>query len=151
MISRMCVASLLLVFCLASPLVAGGAVGHFGGFAGRSYSVSPGFHSLPQPHGFSQIAPLEHQRQFRLGSRLRAPGFALPLVAPGGVIVTSPYYAPVDHGEPTQPSYVEPEIITSAVPRFVYPIPPIRRGCDTQVVTVPSESGEKRTINVVRC
>jgi hypothetical protein len=56
-----------------------------------------------------------------------------------------------DYREQHQPSYVEPEIVTGAIPPRAYPILPFRPGCDTQAVTIPAENGEERSLNIVRC
>jgi len=152
MISKVCAASFVVIFGVASFLVPSDTFARSGGFGGRSsFSISPGFHFSvlrPSLHGFPPAAHLPaHQRQ----SQLRDFGFGLPLIVPGGAFGYSPYYAPLDYGGPYQPSYVEPEIVTGAIPRFSYPILPIRRGCGTQAVTVPAENGEERSINIVRC
>jgi hypothetical protein len=65
--------------------------------------------------------------------------------------VYSPHDGLSDYRESTGPSYVEPEIVTGAIPPRDYPILPFRPGCDTQAATIPAENGEERTINIVRC
>jgi hypothetical protein len=64
-----------------------------------------------------------------------------------------PYdYEPSDYVDPyDQASSADPDMITGAVPDGVNPVVVHRQGCRSQTMTVPSETGGERSINIVRC
>jgi hypothetical protein len=143
MISRMRAGGLVVFFCVSVVLVPGETFG--GGFGGRGFvgqpvSIGSGFH---QPRRFGFGGPLRH----RLGYGL------FPLTEFGGEYYSPGYGAP-NFVEPYhQPAEAELEttgtIPGSFRPVIVYRL--YRPGCQTQTVTVPSEHGGNRSINIVRC
>jgi hypothetical protein len=131
----------------------GGAFG--GGFGGRAFSMSSGFHpgAFRAPaQGFSHHAgsPFNHRRL----------GPAVPLIGPGAYSYGGYDYAPGYPAPAYQPPNDDSEITTGAIPSarvvpygaYPYPVVIRRPGCQTQAVTVPAEDGSgDRTINIVRC
>ena len=140
MITRVYGVGLAAVLCLGSMLASDAAFARSGGFGGRSFAFSSGF----PPSALRSASPLH--RRFGFAPLLRRDGLA-PLTVLGGGL-----YGPSDYVDPNyQPAYAEPEVVTGAIPGGGYPVFVYRRGCHTQTVTVPSEDGGERTINIVRC
>jgi hypothetical protein len=151
MLMRMCAAGLAVILAFSFALVPNQASGRSGGFGGRSFSIAPGFRSpaFQRPLGFRSSAL--HHSLFLRRNRF---GFGAPLTGS-----LSPYY---DGWGYTDPSYQS----SYAYPNGPYPggavaeipsgfSPPVvrHRGCESESVTVPSERGGKRSVNVniVRC
>jgi hypothetical protein len=142
MITRVYAAGLATVLCFGSVFAPDEAFARFGGFGGRSFAFSSGFHAPAVRTPF-----LAHRRAFGF-DRLRRQAGLLPLTVLGG----SAFYGPSDYVDPySQPGAVEPEIVTGAIPGGAYPVFIGRRGCRTQTVIVPSEDGGESSINIVRC
>jgi hypothetical protein len=141
MITRVYAAGLATVLCFGSVLAPNEAFARFGGFGGRSFAFHSGFHAPALRTPF-----LAHRSAFGC-DRLRRQAGLVPLTVLGGSA-----YGPSDYIDPyLQPVAAEPEIVTGAIPGGAYPVFVGRRGCLTQTVTVPSEGGGKRAINIVRC
>jgi hypothetical protein len=100
-------------------------------------------------HGFA----FRRQRQFGFGFPYAPFGFGFPVAGSGAPVAIEQYFAAPDGGYSQSPSSeFEPNTYAGAAPRVIYvPLYPVRSGCSTQSQTVPSESGEERTINIVRC
>ena len=112
-----------------------------GGFGGRSFGFSPGFRPSALRTPF-----LAHGR-FGSERLRRHDGLGVPLTVLGGAA-----YGPSDYVDPYfRPADAEPDLVTGAIPGGGNPVFVYRRGCFTQTVTVPSESGGKRAINIARC
>jgi hypothetical protein len=140
MISRIHAAGFVAMLCLGLVLAPDEAFAR-GGFGGRSFAFSPGFHPS------ALRTPFLAHRRFGFERLRRHDGLGVPLTVLGGV-----GYGPSDHVDPYfQPTDAEPDIVTGAIPGGGNPVFLYRRGCLTQTVTVPSESGGKRAINIVRC
>jgi hypothetical protein len=77
-------------------------------------------------------------------------GFGVPLIMPDGAF---PYdYEPSDYVDPyDRASSADPDMATDAIPDGVNPVVVRRIGCRSQTMTVPSETGGERSINIVRC
>jgi hypothetical protein len=142
MISRMYAVGFVAVFCLASTLASTETFGRSGGFGGRSIAIASGFHppALRPPS-------LLHPRQFGFGVPPRRQfGAGVPLTVLGGV-----HYGPSDYIDPyDQPSLADPDA-TGAIPGDANPAFAYRPRCRVQTVTVPSEGGGARSINITRC
>jgi hypothetical protein len=175
MISRMCAAAFIVVLGLGLMLVpnesfgrggGGGGFGRPGGFAGRSLPlVSSAHRSIPAPQVHLarpvEPAPLLHRRRGGFGlPYYGVGGFGAPLGTPDGYFPDAAYgapaFSPPDYGDPYYRSsyadrYADPNGYTGSVPVRVNPYMVYRPGCRTQTVTVPSEDGEEREINIVRC
>jgi hypothetical protein len=140
MITRVCAAGLVAVLCFGSVLAPDETFAR-GGFGGRSFAVSPGFHPS------ALRTPFLAHRRFGFERLRRYDGLGVPLTVLGGGA-----YGPSDYVDPYfQPADVEPDIVTGALPGGGNPVFVYRRGCLTQTVTVPSEGGGKRAINITRC
>jgi hypothetical protein len=156
MISRMRAGGLVVFFCVSVVLVPGetfGRGGSFGGrgFAGRSVPIGsrfrpPTLRPQAQLHRPGFKGPLRHR--FGYGF-FPLPGFGGGYYGPG--YGAPNYVVPYD-----QPAETVPEI-TGAIPTpgsvsgGFRPVIVYRPGCQTQTVTVPSEDGDDRSINIVRC
>ena len=142
MITRVYAAGLVAVLCFGSVFAPNEAFARFGGFGGRSFAFSSGFHAPALRTPF-----LAHRRAFGF-DRLRRQAGLVPLTVLGG----SALYGPSDYIDPyLQPLAVEQDIVTGAIPGGGNPVFVYRRGCRTQTVTVPSEDGGDRAINITRC
>jgi hypothetical protein len=142
MITRVYAAGLAAVLCFGSVFASSEAVARFGGVGGRAFGFSGGFHapSLRTPF-------LAHRRAFAF-DRLRRQAGLVPLTVLGG----SALYGPSDYVDPYPQSVaIEQEIVTGSIPSGGGPVFVVRRGCRTQTVTVPSEEGGDRSINITRC
>jgi hypothetical protein len=144
MVIRMYAVGLVVIIGLGLALAPNQAFGRSGGFGGRSFAIAPAFRPpvLQRSLGFRSPA----LRQSVLLRRHRF-GFGVPLTGFGGS-----YYDPSDNANPYyQSSYAYPDMATGDIP-VGYSSPVIHhRGCDSQSVTVPSESGGERSVNIVRC
>jgi hypothetical protein len=142
MITRVYAAGLAAVLCVGSALAPSEAGARFGGFGGRAFGFAPGFHAPGLRTPF-----LAHRRAFAF-DRLRRQAGLVPLTVLGGAGL----YGASDYVDPySQPVAIEQEIVTGAVPGAGGPVFVVPRGCRTQTVTVPSEAGGHRSINITRC
>jgi hypothetical protein len=152
MITRVYAAGLAVVLCVGSVLAPSEALARFGGFGGRAFGFSPGFHApgLRTPflaHPFLAHPFLAHRRAFAF-DRFRRQDTLVPLTVLGGAGL----YGPSDYVDPyPQPVAIEQEVVTGAIPGGGGPVFVVRPGCRTQTVTVPSEAGGHRSINITRC
>jgi hypothetical protein len=151
---RMYAAGLAVIAAVSSVVVPDQAFGRSGGFGGRSFSIARGFRSpvLQRPLVFR--SPALRQSLFLHRHRF---GFGAPLTGPIG-----PYYDGWDSMDPSyqsamgpydQSSYVYRDGAAGEIPSGFNPPVVRHRGCESESVTVPSEHGGKRTVNVniVRC
>jgi hypothetical protein len=143
MIDRVCAAVCVAVCGLM--LTSGETAARSAGFGARS--VPAAWHAAAFRR-FAQVAP-------RRGERRRADygyGFGYPLVVPGGAFTYGVPYDPADFGAP---AFVEPEIVTGAIPAPGYLgdfIGLVRRpGCRSETTTFADENGKERSIDIVRC
>ena len=148
---------LVVFFCVSVVLVPGETFGRGGGlggrgFVGRSVSIGSGFHppalrSQAQVHlRRPDFSPFRHRFGY---------GF-FPLTGFGGGYYGPGYGAPDFVEAYDQPAEAEPETtgaipIPGLIPGGLRPVIVYRPGCQTQTVTVPSEDGDDRSINIVRC
>jgi hypothetical protein len=68
-------------------------------------------------------------------------------------VLRPPYlYGPPDYiGPNDQPSYADPETLTGPFPNRIDSVDVHHPGCRSYPVTVPSENGGTRLINILRC
>jgi hypothetical protein len=117
-----------------------------GGFGGRGPAFS--MHRVTAFHGFRPNERFFNRRNF--GGGWGGGGFGYPVVVPGGSFDYPPDYAPSDEsGVP--PPVGGPAYAAGVGPAVINPVVVYRPGCTTQHVTVPSEAGGQRTINIMRC
>jgi hypothetical protein len=102
--------------------------------------------------GRSTLRATVHASPLTLRSQLHSHrfGFGVPLIMPDG---SFPYdYEPSDYADPyDKASSADPDMITGAIPDGINPVIAHRTGCRSQTVTVPSETGGERSINIMRC
>jgi len=140
MITRVYAAGLVAMLCLGSVLAPDEAFAR-GGFGGRSFGLSPGFHAP------ALRTPFLAHRRIGFERLRRHDGLGVPLTVLGGAA-----YGPSDYVDPYfRPADAEPDIVPGALPGGGNPVFVYRRGCRTQTVTVPSEDGGDRAINITRC
>ena len=153
---RMYAAGLAVIVAVSFVLVANQAFGRSGGFGGRSFSIAPGFRSPVLQRSLVFRSPTFRQSLFLHRNRFGS-GFGAPLTGPIG-----PYYDGWDYMGPYdqssmgpyyQSSYVYRDGAVGEIPSGFNPPIVRHRGCESESVTVPSEHGGKRTVNVniVRC
>jgi hypothetical protein len=145
MISRTYAAGFVVILGIGSMLAPTETFGRSAGFVGRPFPVASGFRPavLRAPAKLSpQTARSRlHRRQF---------GFGVPLIVSDDTVSYGPYYDPSGYvGLYDQPSYADPDLVTRSIADG--PLAAHRPGCRSQTVTVPSEGGGERPINVVRC
>jgi hypothetical protein len=142
MISRTVAAGFVAVFALVSTLAPSDSFGRAGGFGGRPLAMASGF----RPPALQPPSPW-HRREFGAAvSSRRQFGAGVPLSVLGGS-----YYGPSDYIDPyDRPSSVDPDF-TGAIPADPNPVLAFRPRCRLQTVTVPSEDGGERAINITRC
>ena len=151
MLMRIYAAGLAVIAAVSFTLVPNQAFGRAGGFGGRSLSIAPGFRSsaFQRPLGFR--TPALHHSLFLHRHRF---GFGAPLTGPLG-----PYYDGWGYTDPYyQSSYAYPDGpypggAVAEIPSGFSPPVVRHRGCESESVTVPSERGGKRSVNVniLRC
>ena len=155
MLMRMYAAGLAVGIAIVFALAPNEAFGRSGGFGGRSFAMAPGFRSpvFQQSLGFRSPV-FGHSLAFRSPALRQSLllhrgryGLGAPWAGLGGS-----YYDPADYFDPYyQPSYAGPDIATAEIPGGFDPPAIHHRGCESQTVSVPSEDGGERSINIVRC
>lgn len=104
-------------------------------------------------HGFRPNERFFHRRNF--GAGWGGGGFGYPVVVPGNSFDYPPDYGPPDYARSDEsgvpPPVGGPEYAAGVGPAVINPVVVYRPGCTTQHVTVPSEAGGQRTINIMRC
>jgi len=165
MINRMRANGLAVLFCVSAVLLPSETLGRGGSFGGRGLTVPSvpigwGFHPpAPQAQLHSHQSGLHDSLRRRFGHRffrgMRFGDGYYGLDNGGGYF--GPGYGALDYIEPhMQPTGAEPETtgtipVPIPGPGSMRPIVIYRSGCQTQTVTVPSEEGGNRSINVTRC
>lgn len=154
MLIRMYAAGLTVVIAMLFTLTPADAFARSGGFGGRSFAMAQGFRApaFRQSLGF-RSAVFRQSLAFR--SRIwRQSLFDRGRYGLGALWARlgGSYYDPSDYFDSYyQPSYAGPNIATAEIPGATN-LPVIyRRGCESQTISVPSEDGGERSINIVRC
>jgi hypothetical protein len=147
-ISQMRAGTLVVVFCVSVVLLPAETFGRSGGFGGGFRSFGPGFHPpalRPQARHESEFGGA-HRRRFGYGF-LPLTGFGYGDYGPG--YGSFDYVPPQDQSVPSETTGAIS--IPGRVPRYFTPYVPYRSGCPSETVTVPSEDGGERSINIMRC
>jgi len=145
MISRTYAAGFVVILGLGSMLAPTETFGRSAGFVVRPFPTASGFRpaALRAPANVSPrtARTLPHRHPF---------GFRVPLIVPDDAFSYGTYYDASDYiGAYYQPWYADWDTVTGSIPDG--PLVAHRPGCRSQTVTVPSEGGGERPINVVRC
>jgi hypothetical protein len=143
MVSRVGPAGFALIVSLGLTFAPNETFGRSG--YGRLFPVSSGFRPSavrpPMQASPPNLRSLLHLHQF---------GFGIPPNGPDGSFAYD--HGPSDHIDPyDQPASADPELVTGAIPDGVDTVAIDSTGCRSQTVTVPSDDGRERPINIVRC